>query len=380
MFAVEPVVKPNVEVRAVNSALTSYYIRVTGGHLTELKKILYRTFLKSKLTNNYKQIIISYVTEPIMFVDMSYNDSSISWFELIHNTCKEIGFPEHLIFFSSGNLYASQCYNSWCRSNNVVNKICVQDLDKSYWLSRSITAGYNEMFDVTPDKHMTLFVGRPRYQKNYILKWYVENVLNSTLEDRVLSTFLYANVSSTDLWFIENEDKIKTLPGKVENQQRDHSYAWLNGSPQIFNKNFLRGLFDFTVDYIEHENILNIKDYQKFKKIHPWWKEDVFSEKLFKCILLKKPFIRLGMPHTLKILKEWGFKTFDGVLFDESYDSIENFHDRLNTILPQVNSYLEMPFDDLNKKVFSTEVQEIVEHNYNLAYEIYNSKKDAINV
>ena len=82
------------------------------------------------------------------------------------------------------------------------------------------------------------------------------------------------------------------------------------------------------------------------------------------------------MPRSLTRLKEWGFKTFDGVLFDESYDDMENFYDRLNCIIPQVEKYLSMSFDELKEKVYSAEVQQIIEHNYNLAYEIYNNKEE----
>ena len=75
-----------------------------------------------------------------------------------------------------------------------------------------------------------------------------------------------------------------------------------------------------------------------------------------------------------------GIKTFDGILFDESYDSIENFYDRLDAILKQVNKMLIMPFSELQEKVQSAEVQEILDYNYNLAYKIYNEKKELVNV
>jgi hypothetical protein len=116
-----------------------------------------------------------------------------------------------------------------------------------------------------------------------------------------------------------------------------------------------------------------------FKKTHSWWHEDMISEKTFKCILLKKPFIRLGMPGSLDKLRSWGFKTFDNLLFDETYDNIENFYNRLDAILCQIERILAIPFDELQEKIASPEMQSVLEHNYNLAYQLYTDE-ELINV
>jgi hypothetical protein len=86
------------------------------------------------------------------------------------------------------------------------------------------------------------------------------------------------------------------------------------------------------------------------------------------------------MPNGLKVLRSWGFKTFDGILFDESYDDIDDSFERIDHILNQVTTYLDMPFNSLKEKVYSEEVQEVLDHNYNLAYKIYNEKEEVVNV
>ena len=382
MFAVEPHVSNEVEVRAVNTALTSFYIKVLGGHIVGIKPTLQKILLTSKVNHPLKKVVISYITEPMIFLNHNYIEDSLSWYELIHDICNELDFPKNQIEFVLGNIYAVESYNNWCKEYSIVEKINVKGLPNFYWLSRCIDKGYNKLFDVTPDKHLTCFIGRPRFQKNYIVKWYIENIQDTENENKILATILYKNISQSDSWFEqkENSDKIKKLPGRLEDGSTDHSNAWLNGNPDIFNKSSLRGLIDFIIDYVEFENIKNYDDYVKFKSERLWWHEDVLSEKLFVNILLKKPFIRLGMPSSLKRLQEWGFKTFDGILFDESYDDIENFYERANFILDQVNGLLNIPFDDLHRKVKSDQVQEILNHNYNLAYKIYNEKEELVNV
>lgn len=378
MFSTEPHVSDVIEVRAVHSALTSFYIRVIGGNPTKIKNTLRRALSKASTIN--KKVVISYVTEPILFVD-GYKKDSENWFEIIHLVCKEFSFPEHLIEFVSGNIYASESYNQWCKQNNVNQKIKVVDLKSFYWISRSIDKGYNKIFDLEPDKHMTLFIGRPRLQKNYVVKWYIDNVYQTERENTVLSTFLYGNfINDNDDWLANNYSKVKDLPGRLEDGSKDHSNVWLNGDADTLNKASCRGLFDFTVDFVEFESMLTYNSYQEFKIENSWWHEDVISEKLFRCILLKKPFIRLGMPHSLKILRDWGFKTFDKILFDEEYDHITDFYSRADCILKQVETLLDTPFEELKEKIYRKDVQEVVEHNYNLAYEIYNKDEVLVNV
>jgi hypothetical protein len=139
-------------------------------------------------------------------------------------------------------------------------------------------------------------------------------------------------------------------------------------------------LFNFNVDYHEAEDFNSYSHYKDFKAANEWWKEDVLSEKLFRPMIHKRPFIRFGMPHGLKVLHSWGFKTFDGILFDESYDDIDDCFERANHILSQVTSYLDMPFDTLKEKIYSDKVQEVLDHNYNLTYKIFNETEDLINV
>ena len=64
---------------------------------------------------------------------------------------------------------------------------------------------------------------------------------------------------------------------------------------------------------------------------------DVFNslfitEKTFKPILNKSPFLISGSPYTLAYLRKLGFETFDK-LFDESYDSEIVYYDRVSILM-----------------------------------------------
>ena len=55
------------------------------------------------------------------------------------------------------------------------------------------------------------------------------------------------------------------------------------------------------------------------------------TEKIFKPICLRMPFIVVGTCHSLEYLRSYGFKTF-ATLWDESYDTIEDDHLRIEAI------------------------------------------------
>jgi len=81
------------------------------------------------------------------------------------------------------------------------------------------------------------------------------------------------------------------------------------------------------------------------------------TEKTYKPIAMKHPFILLAPAHSLRALRERGYKTFSP-LIDESYDEIENDNLRLQAVVEEVK---RLSKSDLVE--FSHQVKDIVEHN-----------------
>lgn len=386
MIAEGKLTLPTIEVGRVDSLLTSFHIKLNGGFLFDFKDNISlkirRIIEESSIKYPNKQILLDYIHEPIVFLNRDHLEKkkSISWFEFLHDTCNALEFDVSNIILLTSNVYGEETYRDWCEENLITNRMTVKSQHKSFWLSKLIKRGYTRTFN-NADKKLSLFIGRPNFQKSIIVKWYLEKIVNTDLESDVVSTFLFDGFTAPEEWGIL-KNKIDQLPGAVETGKQSHPALTLpwGGKSLQFSEHFSRGIINFTVDYLENENFSNYEDYIAFKNTHKWWKEDMISEKTFKCIVLKRPFIRLGMPHSLKKLKEWGFKTFDGVLFDESYDDMNNFYDRLNNILTQVEHWLNTPLDELKQKVNAPEVQAILDHNYNLAYELYNNKEELVNV
>jgi hypothetical protein len=96
-----------------------------------------------------------------------------------------------------------------------------------------------------------------------------------------------------------------------------------------------------------------------------WDKRKHLTEKIFKPIVLKQPFILLGCPNNLSYLKEYGFKTFDR-WWDESYDLCEDPIQRIQMVGDLIESICKMSNEQLQTMLH--EMEEILEHNYALFY------------
>jgi hypothetical protein len=68
------------------------------------------------------------------------------------------------------------------------------------------------------------------------------------------------------------------------------------------------------------------------------------TEKTFKPIAFRHPFMIWGQVGTLQRLKELGFETFEN-LFDESYDDISNHRQRLDAVVNNIAAFNKVPYD-----------------------------------
>lgn len=64
----------------------------------------------------------------------------------------------------------------------------------------------------------------------------------------------------------------------------------------------------------------------------------LYSEKTCKALAFYHPFVIVGQQGVLKMVQQAGFETFPE-LFDESYDSISNLHDRVLVIERQIRTF-----------------------------------------
>lgn len=101
------------------------------------------------------------------------------------------------------------------------------------------------------------------------------------------------------------------------------------------------------------------------------------TEKTFRPILNLQPFITVAGPHTLKELREEGFKTFHPFI-DETYDTVEDYVQRMKLIEKEIIKLNEMPIQELHEWYHS--ITDILIHNQKTlsSYKNYNPYEEAM--
>lgn len=116
-----------------------------------------------------------------------------------------------------------------------------------------------------------------------------------------------------------------------------------------------------------------------------WDHKQHLTEKIFKPIVCKQPFVLLGCTNNLEYLKSYGFKTFNK-WWDESYDQIADPIQRINAVTDIINHICSLSNTTLEQML--AEMKEVLDFNYNLFYskkfifnawqEIQNNMKRAV--
>ena len=97
---------------------------------------------------------------------------------------------------------------------------------------------------------------------------------------------------------------------------------------------------------------------------YDWWGIGLFlSEKTFKPIKKRHPFILLNRPHALEKLRSIGYQSFSDII-DESYDTEEDDMVRMHMVLAETKRLSSLSGTDLSD--FLAKARVICDHNYNV--------------
>jgi len=86
-----------------------------------------------------------------------------------------------------------------------------------------------------------------------------------------------------------------------------------------------------------------------------------FSEKTYKPIFYKKPFITIAGPYYYETLSDYGFELYDEI-FDYGFDSEENYEKRIDNILMQIKELNSLSLREI--KSLCEKVKSKIDYNY----------------
>ena len=85
------------------------------------------------------------------------------------------------------------------------------------------------------------------------------------------------------------------------------------------------------------------------------------TEKTIRPIVHKKMFLLVAPAGTLKMLHDYGFKSFSNFI-NEDYDNIQNPHKRMKSIVNELARISKFSIDDMQKTML--QYKETLQHNY----------------
>lgn len=198
----------------------------------------------------------------------------------------------------------------------------------------------------TPFRHFTIYCRNPRIHRVVIL--------NELWKKNILQSNYYSYLNNDTVYRLEPEefdydfDNIEVPPKEVDfNYENYTTKSWVNS---FKSEAFTNTAFQIIVE-------------SSFSLI-------CLTEKIFSCILAKKPFIAFGSPQLNSALSKFGFRLYYNI-FDYSFEQETDFFKRIYAFTDEIERVCRthVPIDIHEK------LKPVAYHNYCVALYILKHKK-----
>jgi hypothetical protein len=168
----------------------------------------------------------------------------------------------------------------------------------------------------------------------------------------------------------QNKSDIKTILNFSE-EQFQNFISKVSRNPDSINDLKYKERFDYDGFPYDH-NLYKNTSWSLISETSVNLGSHWITEKTYRAIINKHPFIFFGQPNTEKFLRENGYHTFD-YCYPYQYDNIENTKDRITTAIQNIK-FLRKNWNKLDFNRINTDI----EHNYEILYS--KTFKDQVNL
>jgi hypothetical protein len=156
------------------------------------------------------------------------------------------------------------------------------------------------------------------------------------------------------------QEEINNPNTKLSTKAVKHIQLHLPSTPLIIDNEQVLGSASADIPRCANDSFWHIVTETVFyyDKLH-------LTEKIFKPIVMKQPFMLLAAPGNLAYLKSYGFKTFEGII-DESYDTIQDPDLRTEAVVAQIAWYCALSVEEKQQVIEA--IAPIVEYNFHHFY------------
>lgn len=292
----------------------------------------------------------------------------------IHQSIENIISPNAVYYFSAA-CNAKEIYNKICIEHNITNPINVYACNTWEYFTKknsNITVQYNIK---QKEKNYLCFnrITRP-HRIALLALLHQHDLVNRGYYSFFSNNAYWINPNITHDTATINSMENKITPDLLNNIRANYN-SILPQLPLLLNttadenKNYVS---DTDIQYFDNSYYSLVTETYFFEidKYDTIDEEGIFfTEKTYKPILMKHPFIILHKPYTLQKLKEYGYRTFAPYI-NEAYDNEPDHQKRLLMIVDEVIRLSK--FTDNQWLEWQHNVAPIVEHNFEI---IMNRKK-----
>jgi len=285
--------------------------------------------------------------------------------QTIVHACDEI--PASNFIFQSSNLDSELYYNQYCDTMNFDRRMSQTACHNFEMIVLSSVPGFinNLGSEVTyniknKSKKFVCF--------NKVHRYHRVELLSKMLESKLIEQGYYSFEGGHSDW-MKQSILVNPTVEKTLNQHKDLFPLRLEGgiTENRHNPIFLEvpdlKYHDDSYFSIVTETIFYEKTSKKYniEGLLDYFEGVFLTEKTYRPIALKHPFILLAAPYSLQKLRERGYKTFSPYI-DESYDTETCGDTRFEMIWKEINRLCN--FSDSEWITWQNNIQPIVEHNY----------------
>lgn len=314
------------------------------------RKDLLLAYLYDCFNKNISAIIDLHLEGPCL--------TSNGLYRLLDNFCEKTGYPKKSITIKTANMLEQ--HDQYNISRQPTYWYEVREIQK--WI-----AGKKLITTNTPEKHFASFVGRSSWNRLWM-----SAILNYNYADKTLMSF-HSHIHSN--YIVKNNDGIVDYLGledlvKYNCDMLPQIIDFLNKCPRILDdeiKTIRSTIIKQNEFYpIQHPANLNILPYYNSIFVDIINETQItgncffVTEKTWRCIVARRPFIVMGGVNFLNNLKRLGFKTFNK-WWSEEYD-MYGLHHRIEKIAKLINQIALLSHNDLVTML--NDMQDILDHNY----------------
>lgn len=351
---------------------TGQLVPVYAGPITE-HAIDQITILDS--VENVKQKIYNGATH-IAFDD---KDEALYWTRVYscHSVIKRLKdiMPPGRFLFLTGALNGKEIYSQWCKDHGLEEELIMIPCARFEAVSKDMMWDGGLMHHHA-EMDLPVYTGiRPK-------KYLCYNRMPRLHRLKIVTELHKAGIINQGLVSFYNEDNHLENPGWQEGHIEDQAwketfeYFYENIFPEldyVLNKTEERwNPADLQRDDIDHFNqtyfsLVNETLFYKTSYPHKGLcdiqpTESVFlSEKIYKPLACKHPFVVVGVDKTLEYLKQFGYKTFDKWI-DESYDNEPDEDKRMAMIVEEVKRLTAISHEEWQAMII--EMIPTLQHNF----------------